>query len=267
MLRTFCLSAVAACLLVAAPAYADSPFDGTWKADLSSATVDAKPNTFTISKGVYSCGSCLPGAYSVPAEGAFHPVLDRPYWDEVAVATPDARTVTYQFRKGGKVVARVAQVVSDDGKSLSIKSHNINNGAGAPVDTDATLTRVGPAPVGAHAVSGQWKAAPAASASDAALTFAMTIDGDRLHFASPGMGEALDTTFGGPYSLNAGDPGKTMTKAERLSPTAIRLTDMQGGTVTQVSTYTVSADGTTMISEWTDPRDGSKGAVVARRQP
>ena len=81
------------------------------------------------------------------------------------------------------------------------------------------------------------------------------------------MGESLDATFGGPFVVNAGDPGKTMTKAERLAPDIIRLTDMQLGKVTGVSTYTVAADRQTITSEWTDPRDGAKGSTVARKQP
>ena len=87
-----------------------------------------------------------------------------------------------------------------------------------------------------------------------------------LHMRSPGMKESLDATFGGPFVVNAGDPGKTMTKAERLAPDVIRLTDMHGGKVTGVSTYTVSADGQSITSEWTDPRDGAHGRTVARKQ-
>lgn len=252
-------------LLLATPAWAQSPFDGTWKVDLASASVDAKPNAFTIRDGTYACASCLP-PFSVKADGAFHAVKDRPYWDEIAVSAADPRTVTYQYRKNGKVVGRSAQALSADGNSLSVKSHNTNNGAGTPIESEATLVRVGPAPAGAHAASGEWKAAPATSASDAALTFAISVEGDMLHLRTPGMNESLDATFGGPFVVNAGDPGKTMTKAERLAPNVIRLTDMQLGKVTGVSTYTVSADGQTITSEWTDPRDGSKGRTTARKQ-
>lgn len=264
MFRTLAASAA---VLLAAPVWAQSPFDGTWKADLSAATVEAKPNEFGIKDGVYSCTTCLPSAYSVKADGAFHPVKDRPYYDEVAVTVVDPRTVTYQFRKAGKVVAQASQAVSTDGATLAMKSRNTANGAGAPIESESLLTRVGPAPAGAHAASGQWKAAPAASASDAALTFDIKVDGDRLHFATPGMGESLDATFGGPAVQVTGDPGKTMTKAERLAPNAIRLTDMQLGKVTNVATYTVSEDGQTIAGEWRDPRDGATGKVLARKQP
>lgn len=267
MLRTLTTLAAAALVAVAAPAVAQSPFDGTWKADLTSASVEAKPNETEIKNGVFSCASCLPTPYSVKADGAFHAVKGRPYWDEIAVTVVDERTVGFQYRKDGKVVGRSATALSSDGNTLSIKSSNTNNGAGAPIETTATSTRVGPAAAGAHATSGQWKSVPATSASDAALTFTLKVEGDTLHMRSPGMGESLDATFGGPFVVNAGDPGKTMTKAERLAPNVIRLTDMQLGKVTGVSTYTVSADGQTITSDWTDPRNGAKGSTVARKQP
>ena len=262
MLRTFAFAAA----FLAAPAVAQSPFDGTWRVDLASATVDAKPNEFRLAGGTYACATCLP-FYSVKADGAFHAVRDRPYWDEVAVSAVDPRTIAYRYRKNGTVVSETTQALSADGNSLNIRVRNTNNGAGAAVDSTAMLTRVGPAPAGAHAASGQWKAAPATSSSDAALTFVVKIEGDRLHFASPGMGESLDATFGGPFVLNAGDPGKTMTKAERLAPNVFRLTDMQLGKVTGVTTYTVAADGQTITGDWTDPRNGAKGRTAARRQP
>ncbi|WP_374942538.1 hypothetical protein [Sphingomonas sp.] len=262
-LLPFCTAVV---LAAAAPAAAQSPFDGTWKSDLSAASVTARPNEFQIKDGTYSCASCLPAAYSVKADGAFHAVKDRPYWDAVSVSVVDDHTIAYQFRKGGKVIARNTQAVSPDGNTLSVKGVATANGAGTPIETAAVLTRAGPAPAGAHAASGQWKAAPAASVSDAALTFTLRIDGDMLHLKSPGMAESLDAKFGGPFVVNAGDPGKTMTKAERLSATAIRLTDMQLGKVTQVSTYTVAPDGASITGDWTDPRDGAKGTFVARKQ-
>lgn len=266
MLRFLPFCIAAALVAAAAPAAAQSPFDGAWKSDLSAASVTARPNEFQIKDGTYSCASCLPAAYSVKADGAFHAVKDRPYWDAIAVDVVDDHTIGYQFRKDGKVISRNTQMLSADGNALSVKSVNTNNGAGTPIETAAVLARVGPAPSGAHAASGQWKATPAASASDAALTFTIRIDGDMLHLKSPGMAESLDAKFGGPFVVNAGHPGKTMTKAERLSPNSIRLTDMQLGKVTQVSTYTAAADGASITGDWTDPRDGSKGTFVARKQ-
>jgi hypothetical protein len=56
------LSGLRACALLLLPAVtlADSPFDGTWKGDLSTATVTAKPDVFLLQDGTYSCKTCTP---------------------------------------------------------------------------------------------------------------------------------------------------------------------------------------------------------------
>ena len=46
--------------------------NGTWKADINSVQFDTKPDDYLLQAGTYSCKSCTP-AYSVPADGAFHP--------------------------------------------------------------------------------------------------------------------------------------------------------------------------------------------------
>ena len=257
--------AAATLLLSAAPALADSPFDGTWKAQVSSLKVTAKPDVFSIKNGVYVCKTCQPSAYSVPADGKFHAVAGRPYWDEIAVTAVDDHNARIEFKKGGTLVSTNTDTVSADGMTLTTTNHNTNNGGNVAVDAAGRATRVGAPVAGAHLVSGSWQFAPATSVSDAALTMTLKVDGDRLHQVS-GLGETLDATIGGAYAINQGDPGKTMTKAERAGPRALKLTDMRGGKVVQVATYTVSDDGTTLTGNWTDPTDGSTGGFTAMKQ-
>src|SRR5690348_11141647 len=64
-----------------APATAAS-IDGTWKADIDSVQFDQKPDEYLLQAGQYSCKSCVP-SYTVPADGAFHPV-SLPYADSIA---------------------------------------------------------------------------------------------------------------------------------------------------------------------------------------
>ena len=256
---------VALAATIATPALADSPFDGTWRVDTTAIKISAKPDVFSITNGTYRCQTCKPTAYAIPADGKFHAVAGRPYWDDLAVTVVDPKTVKYQFRKGGKVISENTSSLSADGNTLRYKSRNTNNGAGAAVDAESSMTRVGQAPKGAHAISGSWNPAPPTSVSNNALTMDMKLDGDTLTMKSE-LGETLVAKMGGPYALNAGDPGKTMTKVERVSATAFRLTDMSAGKVTQVSTYTLSPDGRSIAGNWRDPRDGSTGSWVARKQ-
>jgi anthranilate/para-aminobenzoate synthase component I len=62
-----------AALFAATASHAQSPFDGTWKTDLSKTKFSPKPLTFYISAGWYHCVSCSP-AFDVQADGQDHPV-------------------------------------------------------------------------------------------------------------------------------------------------------------------------------------------------
>ena len=249
----------------AAPVAAQSVFDGTWKGNPKSETLDVKPDEFVLTGGTYSCKTCLP-PYSVKADGSFHAVADRPYWDEIAIKTVDPRTVRFQFRKDGKVVGENVRTVSADGKSVAVTSTNTNNAAGTKVEQATMQMRVGSPVAGAHLMSGAWRTdTSATSISDAALTLTMKVADNKLHMTSP-MGEKLEATLGGDYAAIAGDPGKTMTKAALLSPDTLQVTDMRGGKVVQVTTYTVTPDGKTLNASWSDPRDGAKGTYVAMKQ-
>lgn len=253
-------------LMMATPAFANSPFDGTWKGDPQSGVIDAKPDEFTLKGDSYSCKSCLPTPYSVKADGAFHAVAGRPYWDEIAIKAVDPRTVTFQFRKAGKVVAENRRVVSADGNSTTVTATNTSNAAGTKIEQNTVQARVGTPVAGAHLVSGAWRTDPkSTNVSDNALLLTLKVDGDTLHLTSP-LGETLDAKLGGDYAPNVGDPGKTMTKAALLAPNSLQLTDLREGKVVQVTTYTVSDDGRTINAAWTDPRNGSKGTFKATKQ-
>lgn len=252
-------------MLFATPAFADSPFDGTWKGDPSAATIKAKPDEFGIKNGLYSCTTCIP-PFSVKADGAFHAVKDKPYWDEIAVKTIDDRTVSFQYRKGGKVIAESTDTVSADGNSLMVKASNTNNAAGTKIEQSTTQVRVGGAVSGAHAISGAWQLDPKTTqVTDNAITMTLKVDGGMLHVTSP-MGETLDARIGGDFTPNVGDPGKTLTKVEMPDPRTLVLTDKRGDKIVQVGTYKVSADGTAMDGSWTDPRDGSSGTFKITKQ-
>lgn len=247
------------------PAAAQSPFDGTWKADAASLSVTARPEKMMLKAGMYSCATCLPSPYTVKADGAFHAVPGREYWDDTSVTIVDPTTVKRQFRRAGKVVSEGTETVSADGMTLTSSYTNTNNAAGVPVAATTVTTRIGTAPAGTHAISGEWKAAAPSSVSDTGLQVTLKVAGGMLTMTSP-QGETLNARIGGGYAPNVGDPGKTMTKVALGGPRTLLLTDMRGGKVVQTSSYTVSADGATLSGKWKDARDGAIGAFTARKQ-
>lgn len=251
--------------VVAGPAWADSPFDGTWKVDLSTAQITGKPERFQVKNGTYSCQTCQPTPYSIPADGQYHRVAGRPYWDELSVTPNGDNAATFSFKKGGRVISTNTMTVSADGRTLTSVSHNTNNGGNVPVDATSSMIRVGTPMAGAHAISGAWQPQVATSVSDAALTMKMRLTGNQFH-QEIGLGETLDATIGGSYAVNVGDPGKTMTKVERAGPRALRFTDMRGGRVINIQTLTVAADGKSIASIARDPTTGNTTRGTALRQ-
>lgn len=57
----------AAGVLFACASLAQSPFDGTWKTDLSKIKQDTKPIVFYLAQGWYHCESCTP-TYAIKAD-------------------------------------------------------------------------------------------------------------------------------------------------------------------------------------------------------
>ena len=252
----------AACLL-STPALAESPFDGTWKADLSSLAVTAKPDKYLLKGGTYTCSTCTP-PLTVKADGAFHAVKGRDYWDEIAIKEVDAQTVTRQFKLNGKVVAEGTSTVSPDGLTLTSTYSNTNNAAGIKEGGTSSTTRVGAKVPGAHLISGEWKAAPPKTASESEMTVSLKVENGMVHMTSP-RNETLHAKIGGDYAPIVGDPGKTMTKVAMPAPRTLAMTDMRGGKVVQTSTYTVSPDGTTLTGKWKDPQSGAAGQFTAKQ--
>ena len=255
--------AAAAVLLAATPAFAESPFDGTWKARTDSMKSAGRPEQFQIKDGTYSCSTCIP-AYHVAADGAYHKVAGKDYWDEVAVKVVDDHRVDYSYRKAGKVVSSNRETGSADGGTLTMTAHNTNNGGGVPIDSVNSAKRVGAPMSGAHLTSGSWQIAPASQVSDAALTMTIRVDGKTLHMTSP-LGETLDAPIGGGYTLNVGDPGRTMTKVEQPDARTLKMTDRRGGMGGRVATYRVARDGTTLNGQSLDSRTGRTNTFTASK--
>ena len=216
------------------------PFNGTWKADLASVKIDEQPSVYLLKDGTYTCSTCTP-PLTLAADGAFHAIPDRPYYDSASKTVVDANTIKAAYRKGDKVISDSTTTVSADGKTLTTNWHQTP--VGQPEVKGTTVeTRVGPAPAGAHAVSGSWKTAKFEGISDEALTVTFNVEGDSLSMQSP-TGQSYKAKFGGPEVAIAGDTGGTMVKVERLAANSFRETNSRGGKVVNVTTTTIGADG------------------------
>ncbi len=252
-----------AMLGLAGPALAATPFDGTWKADVSSAQFPKEPGMLQVDKGVYTCtGFCTP-KLAVPADGKFHAVTGRSYSDEISVSVVDAKSVKTTARMKGKLMGTNTYMVSDDGKSLTEAYVDNSAANGKPLTGMATFTRVDKGPAGSHAMSGQWRQTAYKSDQDANLTFTYKTTGDMLTMTDP-TGNSFTAKFGGPAVLIKGDPGKTMAAVAKTGPNTMVETDSRVGKVVNVTTMTVNGGKAEFVS--VDKRNGKTFKYSAIRQ-
>ncbi|MBY0521090.1 MAG: hypothetical protein K2P79_11780 [Sphingomonas sp.] len=232
----------ASLLAIAAPAFAQSPFDGSWKGDTATAQLTDKPFVRTLREGVYSCDSCNT-PFSVKADGAFHPVKGQDYVDEMSVAVA-GNVVTSQSRKGGKLVNVSTDTVATDGMTVDWTNKDMSAVNGTPVEAKGRDKRVGAAPpADAHPLSGGWITQnDGLAVSESGLIFKMAVKGDVFTLSTP-TGLSFAATFGGPAVAMQGDIGGTTVKVKRIDATTLEETDIRGGKAVNVYTYRLHPDG------------------------
>jgi hypothetical protein len=225
--------------------------DGTWKVDLATVQIDAKPDEYMLKDGKFSCSSCTP-PLEVAADGAFHAVTGRSYSDSASVKVDDDHNVTQTMKKGDKVTNETKYSVSDDGKTLTVDFKD--SSGDKDVTGKLTETRVGTAPAGAHALSGSWKPDKYDNVSDEGTTVTYKLDGDTLHMSSP-TGQSYDAKVGGPAVAVNGDIGKTMAAVTKTGDNAYRETDTRNGKTVGTTDMTIDGDVMHVVSK--NEQDGS----------
>lgn len=233
-----------AAAVTAAPAFAASPFDGTWKVDVGSAKFPERPYVLLVKDGVFTCSSCKP-VFSVKTDGAFHKVVGFPYTDEAAIKIIDAKTIEETDKLKGKTVGTSRLELSDDGAVLTTKWTDTTAPDGKLVSGQSAQTRLKPAPAGAHGASGEWKTDKVADISADALTISYKLVGDSVSMSTPN-GYRYEAKLGGPAVAVVGDPAGA--KVTVLQPVAGSLEESTWleGKVVSVMTLTPAADGATM---------------------
>lgn len=251
-------------LVAAAPACAQSAWDGTWKVDVASAQLPTKPRVVAIKDGTYSCSSCVP-AYSVKADGAFHSVAGQPYWDAAAVDATDPRSVKLRWRRGAKDLGSTTETLSADGKTLSF----VDVDTSAPNGTTATVTgdwtRIAAGAPGSHALSGSWRRGRTSAVSDTLLTMSLKTQNDMVTMRS-GTGEVYTAKLGGGYVAVDGDVAGTRAKLDKIGANTLRETNMRGGKIVSVNDMTFAPGGKTMTIKSQNKLQGTTASFTAMKQ-
>lgn len=214
--------------------------DGTWKADIDSVQFDQKPDEYLLQNSQFSCKSCTP-SYTIAADGAFHPV-SLPYADSMSVKVDDDHSISRVSKKSGREVGQSKLSVSADGNTLTGSFTDTSVANAPPTKGEYTATRVGTAPAGAHAVSGQWKPSKVSNLNAEALTFSIKTSADTVSYSSP-SGYSYDAKIDGPDVPIKGDIANTTAAIKKVGDNAYLETDKRDGKVIGTTTFTLGADG------------------------
>ncbi len=250
-------------LLLPVLAWAQSPFDGTWKVDLSKAKFPKKPDEYLLKDGVYECKTCKP-EIKIKADGQMQPVSGHPYIDMMMVKAVDDKTVEAASTKSGKDAAKSTMTVSGDNNTLTTAWTYYGNPTGGPVSGTDTQARVSKGPAGSHAISGSWREAKSEVATSDALIFSFKSGGDSLSYSTP-TGQSYSAKLDGKEVPYVGDPGTTSVSLKRIGD-SVEETDNRDGKTISVAKMTVSPDGKTMTIEVDDKLRGTKATYIAVKQ-
>ncbi|MBV8852202.1 MAG: hypothetical protein JOZ93_17955 [Sinobacteraceae bacterium] len=258
------MKSIAVTILLGLPlvASAAGPFDGTWKTDVSTASIKGKPDAYLLQDGTYTCSTCIPEV-KVPADGKPHKVTGHSYYDEltVSVTSPQAVKINATL-KGKKTIERKLSV--DAGGKEMVDEFTDYTGD-KPASAKFASKRVAAGPSGAHAISGSWEPdvkATTMSADLVTVTYREMADG--LKMSTP-TGQSYEAKFDGKEYLTAGDPGKTMVSLKKLAANRIEETDRRQGKVTDVVISEVGADGKLHVTD-EDKQNGRTISYTAEKQ-
>jgi hypothetical protein len=248
-------------LLVPLELLAQNAFEGTWRIDPRSSQ-SSRTEQYSLQNGVYRCDSCVPKV-EVKADGQDHSVTGNPYRDTINIRVLDDRSIEIASRKEGKVIATSKVTASEDGKTLTTE-WSFETG-GSPGSGNFVYVRSGPAPAGAHKVSGTWKLQKFDNPSDSVLTFTFKSAGDGLSRTDQ-FGDSYTAKFDGKDYPAKGDPGVTTVALNKVDANTIVETDKRDGNVIYVIQMKVSPDGGTMTLRTDDKLHGSTDLDTARKQ-
>lgn len=215
----------------------NASINGSWRLDVNSVQFNAKPDDYLLHNGIYTCKSCTP-AYSVAADGAYHPVK-MPYFDNDSIKVVDDHTVIESSKKGSKPVRVSTTTVSADGSTSTMQFTDTSR-PGSPVEGMITKTRVGPVPAAAHAVSGQWKPSKLSSFNNVIFTY--KVSGDMLQFSSPD-GTSYEAKIGDGDTQLKGDIAGTSVSVSKVGDNSYQVSFKRDGKVVEINRLTVVTDG------------------------
>jgi hypothetical protein len=247
-------------LLLALPfaAWAQGPFDGTWKFDVNTAQFPQKPDVFVVQNGMYQCKTCVP-PINIKADGQWQKVTGDPYADMRMVKLVDDKHMEQATQKGGKDMGSEKDTLSDDAKTITVDWVDKSSPNAKDVTGKTTLVRVG---AGAG-FSGSWRADKVANINNEGLLFTYKATADGMDF-STATGQSYSAKWNSGAVPIQGDPANTKASIKKLGANSFQETDTRDGKVVAVVKMTV--DGNKMNIQYDDKLRGTTAKFTADKQ-
>jgi len=252
---------VVACLFPALM-FAQSPFDGTWKTNMSASKLSQKPYMFSVNNGMYDCESCAPKIMNLKADGMDQAVTGQTY-DTLAVKVVKPDEIQVTTKKDGKTTGDSTRTASDDGKTLTIMGTTYPRD-GSPYKYTVKFMRVANGPAGSNKTSGSWRI-QSIDEENPGVTMTFKVTGDEVGY-STGAGENWTAKFGGAEVPVKGIYANETVSVKKLSDRSIELTRKRDGKVIAVNKITVSPDGKTMTEVYDSKLTGRVSTYVDEKQ-
>ena len=245
--------------LCASYARSQSPFNGTWIIDTgkNENLASEKPRVLSVADGMFREGD-----RQLKADGSDQKVPATGYWDTVTVRIVDDRTVEVVSKKAGKPMFTETDTVSADGNTLTQVMKDTTEAEAVTYESD--FRRIGPAPAGAHAVSGSWQVfKQSRSENSTVIKYKCTLEG---FTAETPLGEKLEAKFDGKLYQMQDDPGHTMVSVKLINPYTVEQTNVREGKVVFVVTLEVTPDGKSIHATLKSKEDGSLKTWTLHKQ-
>ena len=243
-MKRWFLAAVCVMGFIPLLAFAQSPLDGTWKANLNNVDWPKKPYVYLLQDGMYECKSCVP-PWKVKADGSDQSVTGHPGVDTVAVTVVSDHEVQISYKKGGKDVGADKMTVSSDGNTLTTNFTATNPDTGKSMTGTEQDTRIAKGPSGSNAVSRSWRTTKLENLSENGATWSYKVNGNEVTMTTA-MGETFTAKMDGTEAPMKGNPGVTSISFKSTGKDKYEQTSKRDGKVIEVEKMSLSADGKTM---------------------
>ncbi|HLI19457.1 MAG TPA: hypothetical protein VKV22_14460 [Rhodanobacteraceae bacterium] len=257
-MKRLLVAGFALALLFPALAFAQNPFNGTWKLDPTTVhQTGGEAMVMSLKNGMYHC-NCHP-PIAVKADGQDHPVKGHDGFDAVAIKVVNDHTIERTYKKDGKVVSEDTITVAANGNTATIE-FNDNNGSDHATGR-GVLRRVAKGTPGSNAVAGSWRLDHVESGSGNVFDPTYKIEGDTV--TSTAGGDSYTAQLGGkavPNMVNGKADGTVSVRM--LNKNTLRETYAKDGKVTSTATMTVASDGKTMKMVIHDMKSGVTTTMI-----